>query len=53
MICDKVVNWPMDVTTDYKKKMWCRLFEPRLNRKMTLIKNKITDNREDEGDLHA
>jgi hypothetical protein len=42
MICDKVVNWPMDVTLDYKKKMWCRLFEPRLNRKLTLIKNKIS-----------
>jgi hypothetical protein len=28
MICDKVVNWPMDVTLEYKKKMWCRLFEP-------------------------
>ena len=42
MICDRIVNWPMDVTTDYKKKMWCRLFEPRLNRKLTLIKNKIT-----------
>jgi hypothetical protein len=42
MICDKVVNWPMDVTLEYKKKMWCRLFEPRLNRKLTLIKNKIS-----------
>jgi hypothetical protein len=42
MICDKVVNWLMDVTLDYKKKMWCRLFEPRLNRKLTLIKNKIS-----------
>ena len=42
MICDKVVNWPLDVTEEYKKKMWCKLFEPRLNRKLTLIKNKVT-----------
>lgn len=42
IICDKVVNWPMNVTEDYKRRMWCRLFEPRLNRKLSVIKSKIS-----------
>ena len=47
MICDKMVSWPTQVTNAHKKRVWDRVIAPRMARKLTVIKNQITQKMKD------
>ena len=40
-------NWPVNVTEGYKKAMWEDVISKRLGRKMTVVRNKITQRMKD------
>ena len=40
-------NWPVNVTEGYKKAMWEDVIAKRLGRKMTVVRNKITQRMKD------
>jgi hypothetical protein len=42
IICDKMVSWPAGATTVQKRRIWEKTIAPRLGRKLSLIKNKIS-----------
>jgi hypothetical protein len=42
ILCDKMVSWPAGATTVQKRRIWEKTIAPRLGRKLSLIKNKIS-----------
>jgi hypothetical protein len=42
ILCDKMVSWPAGATTAQKRRIWEKTIAPRLGRKLSLIKNKIS-----------
>jgi hypothetical protein len=42
ILCDKMVSWPTGATSVQKRRIWEKTIAPRLGRKLSLIKNKIS-----------
>ena len=42
ILCDKMVSWPTGATSVEKRRIWEKTIAPRLGRKLSLIKNKIS-----------